>query len=164
MGLKTQTREAGHDTTIARELNPAGPDRVRILIVSDDNSIAKQLKIILSEAGFLSEHAKSMTEGCDLARSGRFQVVISTPILGDGSWKRLVDIAAHYDLQFVVVLIASTFDFQEWAEALEYGAFDVLDALRELSRTADCAKRAAWAAYLKGPCPRPEATIPPRAA
>jgi hypothetical protein len=50
----------------------------------------------------------------------------------------------------VVVLVASTFDFNQRAEALEEGAFDVLDAFHELPRAAEVAKRALWAAYLKG--------------
>jgi DNA-binding NtrC family response regulator len=102
--------------------------------------------------------------GCESAKSGRFQVVISTPVLGDGSWRRLVDIASHYDLGFVVVLVASTFDCNQWAEALENGAFDVLDVLHELPKAAEIAQRAQWAAYLKGAGPGPEVASPPKAA
>ena len=96
-----------------------------------------------------------MTAGCRAARSGRFQVVFTAPMLADGSWNRLADIAGYYDLGFVTVLVAGTFDLKQWAEALEAGAFDVLDALHELPLTADFAKRAFWAAYLKGAGPRP---------
>ena len=72
--------------------------------------------------------------------------------------------ATYYNLGFVVILVASKFDLEEWAEALEYGAFDVLDALHELSKVAESAKRAAWAAYLKGASPRTKAIGSPRAA
>ena len=164
MGLEKQPIEASNDPSVSVRVDPAGPEKVRVLIVSEDEAIAKQLKVTFSEAGFISEHANSITAGCDSARSGRFQVVVSTPIFADGSWKRLVDIATHYDRAFVVVLVASTFGFQEWTEALEYGAFDVLDALHDLPMAADSAKRAAWAAYLKGARSRPKMTIPPRAA
>ena len=138
------------------------PDGARILIVCDDDSESKRLKTVLLEAGFVSECAKSITEGCEAAKSGRFQVVVSTPLLRDGSWRRLTDIANHYDLGFEVVLWAPNFDFPECAEALDEGAFDVLDAMCEQPRTVETAKCALWAAYLKGAGPEPRAILPRR--
>jgi DNA-binding NtrC family response regulator len=131
-------------------LVPPPDDEAQILILGADDWITEQLRTIFRQAGFISLTAKTITAGCALAKSGRFPVVVTTPVLADGSWRRLVDIARHYDLGFVVVLVASTFDFNQWAEALEDGAFDVLDALHELPRAAEVAKRALWAAYLKG--------------
>ena len=145
-------------------LTPKVSDEARILIVCDDDSVTERLSIAFRDAGFTSECARSMTAGCASARSGRFQVVFTTPVLGDGSWRRLVEIASHYDLGFEVVLAASTFDPNHWAGALEDGAFDVLDALHELPRAAEVAKRALWAAYLKGAGPSPEAASPSKAA
>jgi DNA-binding NtrC family response regulator len=136
----------------------------RILIVCGDDSITARLSIAFREAGFTSECARSMTAGCACARSGRFQVVFTTPVLGDGSWRRLVEIGGYYDLGFEVVLVASTFEANHWAGALEEGAFDVLDALHELPRAAEVAKCALWAVYLKGAGPSPEAASPSKAA
>ena len=135
-----------------------------MLIVSEEDSLAERLAMALPESGFIWERARSISAGCACAKSGRFQVIVTTPLLRDGSWRRLVDIAGHYDLGFVVILVASTFDLEEWAEALEYGAFDVLDALHELPRVAESAERAARAAYLKGAGSRTEAIGPPKAA
>src|SRR5438445_6209997 len=164
MGPKTQTQETSDKTIPSTGLKLRVPDDSRILIVCGDDSITERLNLAFREAGFVSECVKSITAGCESARSGRFQVIVTTPLLGDGSWRRLVDIAAHYDSGFVVILLATTFDIQEWTEALEYGAFDVLDAVHELPRVAECAKRAAWAAYLKGAGQRAEAIGPSRAA
>ena len=55
-------------------------------------------------------------------------------------------------------------NLQDWVEALDYGAFDVLDALHELPRVAESVKSAAWAAYLKGAGQPAVAIGPPRAA
>jgi DNA-binding NtrC family response regulator len=140
------------------------PDGARILIVCDDDSEMERLKTILQKAGIVSECTRSITAGCEAAKSGRFQVVVSTPLLRDGSWRRLTDIANHYDLGFEVVLWARTFDFTEWVEALKEGAFDVLDALCELPRAVEAIKIALWAAYLKGAGPNPRATTPEKAA
>jgi len=157
MGLKRQTRTAIDKTSLSTSLKLRVPDEARILIVSDDDSDAERLKTIFRQAGFNSERAKSMAVASESAKSGRFQVVVSTPLLSDGSWRRLIDVANHYNPDFVVILLARTFDLREWAEALKDGAFDVLDALHELPRAVEVAKRALWAAYLKGAGPDPEA-------
>ncbi len=132
------------------------PDGSQILIVCEDSS-AERLMTVLREAGVVSETAKSMTEACRFARSGRFQAIVSTPLLSDGSWRRLVDVANHYDLGYEIVLLVRHFDLAEWAEAMKDGAFDVLDAAGELPRAAEVVKRALWAAYLRGAGPRPQA-------
>ena len=164
MSFETQIGKANDKTTLPPGMKQNGPREVRILIVSENDSVAERLALALSEADFTWERAGSITAGCESARSGRFQVIITTPLLADGSWKRLVDIAVHYDAGFVVILLATTFDIQEWTEALEYGAFDVLDALHELPRVAESAKSAAWAAYLKSAVQRTDAIGPPRVA
>jgi DNA-binding NtrC family response regulator len=163
MNLHTQTAETSTKNSFPLRLKQDGPREIRILIVSEDDSIAERLARALPESGFIWERARSITAACTCAKSGRFQVILTTPLLGDGSWRRLVDIAAYYGLSFVVILVATAFDIQDWAEALEYGAFDVLDALDELPKVAESTKGAAWAAYLKGAGHRMEAIGPLRA-
>jgi DNA-binding NtrC family response regulator len=161
----TLTRQPIREIENRADLMVRPPDGARILILCGDDWITEQLETAVRQAGFASQTARSITEGCALAKSGRFQVALTTPVLADGSWRRLVDIARHYDLGFVVVLVASAFDLNQWAEALEDGAFDVLDALHELPRAAEVAKHALWAACLMGAVgPRPEGAISPNAA
>lgn len=114
MSLITQTRESTGESKTHSGLPLKVPDGARILIVCDNNSDTDRLRTIVQEAGFVSECAKSITAGCNAAKSGRFQVVISAPLLRDGSWRRLADIADQYDLGFEVVLWARNFDFAEW--------------------------------------------------
>jgi DNA-binding NtrC family response regulator len=164
MNLQKQIGEARPKITFSPGLKQNGSREIRILIVSEDDSLAERLAMALPESGFIWERARSITAGCACAKSGRFQVIVTTPLLADGSWRRLVDLAGHYNSGFVVILVATTFDIQEWTEALEYGAFDVLDALHELPKVAESAERAAWAAYLKGAGSRTEAIGSSRAA
>ena len=164
MSLLTQTRETTGESKTRSRLTLKVPDGARILIVCEDDSDTERLKTILQKAGFVSECARGITAGCDAAKSGRFQVVVSTPLLRDGSWRRLIDIANHYDLGFEVVLWARSFDLLEWTEALKDGAFDVLDAMCEQPKAVESTKRALWAAYLKGAGPDPRAANPQRAA
>jgi DNA-binding NtrC family response regulator len=130
------------------------------LIVCDDDSETQRLRTLLLEAGFASDCTKSITTGCEAAKSGQFQVVVSTPQLRDGSWRRLIDVANRYDLHFEVVLWAHKFELRDWAEALDNGAFDVLDAVCEQPRAVEATKCALWAAYLKGAGPNPRAISP----
>jgi DNA-binding NtrC family response regulator len=139
------------------------PEGASVLIVCDDDRETEWLKTVLLEAGFVTDSARSITAGCEAAKSGWFQVVVSKPALKDGSWRRLTDIANHYDLGFEVVVWAPNFDFPS-AEALNEGAFDVLDAMSERPRVIETARRASWAAYLKGAGPNPRAASPQRAA
>jgi len=139
------------------------PESPGILVIHDDDTISKELEEILLRAGLASERVKNMKAGCEYARSGRFQVVVTKPTFVDGSWKRLADIDGHYRPGFVVILVASTFDINQLAQSLDDGAFDVLNELQELPQVAEVARRALWAAYLKGAGPRPEAWISPSA-
>src|SRR6266849_3843304 len=164
MSLLTQTREGISESMTLSGSPMRIPDGARILIVSDDNPDTERLKDVLREAGFVSACARSITEGCEAAKSGRFQVVVSMPRMWDGTWRRLVDIANHSDLRFEVVLWARSFDLREWAEALENGAFDVLDAVYEQPRVVEATKCALWAAYLKGAGPSPRALRPSQVA
>ncbi len=151
MSVVAQTRQE-----IPSNLQWGIPDGARVLIVSDDDSEASFLRNLLASAGFASESAWGITAGCDAARSGQFQVLISIPQSHDGSWRRLSDIACHYDLHFEIILWARNFDFREWGKALDDGAFDVLDPIHEESRVAEVTKCAFWAAYLKGAGPNPK--------
>ena len=159
MSLLTTTPGTTEENKTPSALSLKVPDGAQILIISDDADV-ERLKIVLREAGFVSEIARSMTAGCDAARSGRFQVVVSKPLLSDGSWRRLIDIANHNDLGFEVIVWARNFDLHDWAEAMRDGAFDVFDVLPELPRAVEVVKTALWAAYLKGAGPNCTAVSP----
>ena len=121
----------------------------RILIVCENDSDTDRLSTVFQKAGWTSENARSITAGCGLAQSGRFQVVLSAPLLDDGSWKRLIDIAKQQDSSFALILLARTFNLEDWAKALEAGAFEVLDVLCDLPRAAEAASRALGTTSLK---------------
>jgi DNA-binding NtrC family response regulator len=125
------------------------PHKAQILIVCDNDSDTEQLKGVFREAGLTSKAVNTLASGCESAKSGRFQVVFCTPLLGDGSWRGLIDVASQNDLSFEIILLARTFDLSQWAAALKVGAFDVLDVLCDLPKAAVAAKSALGTAYLK---------------
>jgi DNA-binding NtrC family response regulator len=164
MGLNTQNQEADGTIRAYSSVIPKVCDEARILIVCDDDSLTERLTSAFRAAGLISQCARSMTAGCTCARSGRFPVVFTTPVLEDGSWRRLADIASNYDLGFVVVLVASGLDGSQCASAREEGAFDVLDGSHDLPEIVEAARSALWAACLKGAGPCPAAAGHPMAA
>jgi len=68
----------------------------------------------------------------------------------------LIDAENHHGLSYEVILLARSFYLNQWAEALQVGAFDVLDVLCDLPKASEAAKRALGTAYLKRFHPRPE--------
>ena len=69
------------------------PETARILIVCDNDSDTERLVTAFRQAGLTSESVNSIAAGCEAAKSGRFQVVFSAPLLRDGSWRHLIDAA-----------------------------------------------------------------------
>ena len=126
----------------------------QILIVSENDSDTGRLQSAFQDAGLTSEVAKGIAAGCELAKSGRFEVMFCKPGLGDQSWRRLIDTARRYDLSFKIVLFTRTFDLNEWGDALQVGAFEVMDALYDLPKAAEVAKRALGGTF-------PEADVAP---
>ena len=114
IGVSGQSAETTRKTTNPniwlKAVKPAEP---RILIVSEDNAISRELELTLLHGGFISERIKGMSAACDCAKSGRFQVVVTAPLLHDGSWKRLTYIDRHYRPGFVIIVVAANFDMNE---------------------------------------------------
>ena len=118
----------------------------QILIACDDDAVAYQLQTILRAARLESLSTKSLVTACYFAQCGRFPVIFTVPTLNDGSWRRLIDVSRHSRSAPAVVVVARSFDINEWGESLMYGAFDVLDSLQEMHRAAEIASRAFSAA------------------
>lgn len=149
----SQNRPLGPQIKPSARLEPRLPVPPRILIVSNDDTLAKELALICRQAGLPAERVTDIAEGCESARTGRFPVVMTTPHLKDGSWKQLASIARDSRLGFAIILVAKVFDTREWAQALEDGAFEVLDELYELPKAAEAVRRALWTECLTGAWP-----------
>ena len=155
--LPTNTRRVTVETKPRGGAALRVADMTHILIVHDNDADTERLKGVFGKAGLTSERVNNMTEGCESARSGRFHVVFSVPVLGDGSWRRLIEVANQTHLPFEVILLARTFDLSQWAAALQLGAFDVLDVLWDLPKAGEAAKYASEMTYLKRGRPHPDA-------
>jgi DNA-binding NtrC family response regulator len=149
MGLLMKIPDRPYEIQPLADLTTRARDTARILIVCDSESDTERLKTVFQEAGLSSENTNNIMAGCELVKSGRFDIVFSAPLPGGGSWTRLIDVANQYDLNFEIVLLARTFDLNEWAEAMQVGAFDVFDVLCDLPKAAVTAQHALGVGYLK---------------
>ena len=61
----------------------------------------------------------------------------------------MIAVAAQNGLSFEIVLLARTYDLNQWSEAMQLGAFEVMDVLHDLPRAAEVAQRALGAGYLR---------------
>ena len=129
----------------------------RVLIISRDLALSNTLISVLDKSGLRAEGVTTIAAGCAFVESGRFQVVLTEPILADGSWRQLTDqFTGRKKSGLSVVVITKTFDLHDWSEALQDGAFDVIDALSDLPKVGTVVRRALLVQYLMGSGPRPE--------
>jgi DNA-binding NtrC family response regulator len=149
MGFLMRIPNRGYGIQPLADLTPKTRDMDRVLIVCETASDTDRLKTLLRQSGLDSESADHMTAGCESAKSDRFGVIFSTPFTSEGSWKRLIEVANQHNLSFEIVLLARTFELDQWAEAMQMGAFDVIDLAFDLSRAPEVAQHAFGAAYLK---------------
>lgn len=136
--------------------SPRTPTPPRILIVMDDDLLSKELACAFRQAGIGVERMATLAAGSETARSGRFQVVVTAPALKDGSWKRLLAASRHCGPGFAIILVAKKLDSAEWAQALDEGALDVLDAAHDPPKAVEAARSAFWTEYLTGAWPNLE--------
>ena len=149
MGFLMRIPHESYEIQPPNDWTPRASDSARILIVCETDPDTERLITLLQEAGLDSESADNMAAGCESARSGRFGVIFSTPFADEGSWRRLIEVANQHSLSFEIVLLARTFELDQWAEAMQIGAFDILDLVFGLPRAAEVAQHAFGAAYLK---------------
>ena len=133
--------------TSPAEIRNIPAKEAQILIACDDDEVARQLQTSLRSAKLESVCTKSIATAGYFAQSGRFRVIFTVPSLSDGSWRHLIDVSRQSRSAPAVVVVARSFDINEWGESLTYGAFDVLDSLREIPRAAEVA----WAAFSTNP-------------
>ncbi|MDR3578493.1 MAG: sigma-54-dependent Fis family transcriptional regulator [Oryzomonas sp.] len=99
----------------------------RALVVDDELSIQRLLKIFLSQEGFVVDCASNSLEVDSFIQTGRYDLVLLDIHLGNG--ENGLQILRHlrdHDEQAHIALITGRPDFETATEALRLGAFDYL--------------------------------------
>lgn len=117
----------------------------RILIACDDDVVAVQLRRSLASSHLLSDRVTNIQAAWERLRAENFRIAFVAAILPDGPWRLLYDSAASQGLEVPFIVMARSFDIDDWAEAFRHGAFDVLDILSEIPKAAEIASEALMA-------------------
>jgi len=100
--------------------------RPQILVVSSDQDHLHTLTSILQKNGWTPLHATRLSECRDLLAKQNFGLVFCERRLADGTYRDLLS-AAHMPNRRVPIVVTSRLaDWDEYLEALRYGAVDLI--------------------------------------
>jgi len=94
-----------------------------ILVVDDEPSIARATERVLSKEGYRVRIAAGGRQAIDLARSTRFDAIVSDLAMPDMDGRALLRAIRASDLDVPFVFLTGSPDLQSAIEAIEYGAF-----------------------------------------
>jgi PAS domain S-box-containing protein len=98
----------------------------RALIVDDEESIQRLLKLFLSQEGFVVDCASNSLEVESFIQTGKYDLVLLDIHLGKENGLQILRHLRDHDEQVQIVLITGQPDLETVTEALRLGAFDYL--------------------------------------
>jgi EAL domain-containing protein (putative c-di-GMP-specific phosphodiesterase class I) len=114
--------------------SPVSPEasRPRLLIVEDDENLARSMARVFDREGFAVTHAPDGVVASEALTSNTFDVVLSDINLPGISGVELLRLVRAYDLDVPVVLVTGNPTLETAAEAVELGALQYLTKPVEL--------------------------------
>jgi DNA-binding NtrC family response regulator len=101
-------------------------DRPQILVVSSDQDHRHSLTSILQNDGWNPLHASCVSECRDLLEKRNVGLVFCERRLADGTYRDLLSVAQTPDRKVPIVVTSRLADWDEYLEALRYGAVDLI--------------------------------------
>ncbi len=112
--------------TIAAAGRGMGPARGTVLLVDDDQAVARAYERILKKAGYSVDVSHDAQEAVALFGQRRFDVVVSDVRMPGMSGLDLLRAIRQRDLDVPVIIMTGSPDVQTASEAIEFGAFRYL--------------------------------------
>jgi DNA-binding NtrC family response regulator len=100
--------------------------RPQILVVSSDHDDRHTLTSILQKDGWTPLHASRLSECRDLLAKQNVGLVFCERRLADGTYRDLLSVAQAPERRVPVVVTSRLADWDEYLEALRYGAVDLI--------------------------------------
>lgn len=97
-----------------------------VLFLSPFQRDASELGRLIQDTGAQIIHARSIREAGARLRAMRYDVVLTEAELEDGSWREVVRLVRQNASGTEVVVTHPFADVRLWAEAINLGAYDVL--------------------------------------
>lgn len=103
--------------------------RGRIMVIDDDSSVSKILKLILEKQGHELTMASTAKEAKEILHkfSGNFDLVITDLVLPDGSGLELLKMLQTGDESIMRIVITGHASLDNAVECIEYGAFSFIE-------------------------------------
>jgi len=117
-------------------------EKIRVLIIEDDRTVADALKIIMEDDGYEAVVAMNAHQGIEQARLRRFDLTITDVQLPDTSGLDVLAILRKKDPEGPVIIITAHNTTEVVTEAMARGAFQVLPKPFLPSEILDLARRA----------------------
>ena len=100
--------------------------RPQILVVSSDQDHRRELTAILQKEGWSPLHASRLTECQDLLAKRNISLVFCERRLADGTYRDLLSVVQAPERRVPVVVTSRLADWDEYLEALSFGAVDLI--------------------------------------
>jgi DNA-binding NtrC family response regulator len=117
-------------------------EKIQVLIIEDDRTVADALKIIMEDDGYEAVVAMNAQQGIEQARLRRFDLTITDVQLPDTSGLDVLTILRKKDPEGPVIIITAHNTTEVITEAMARGAFQVLPKPFLRSEILDLARRA----------------------
>jgi DNA-binding NtrC family response regulator len=101
-------------------------EKIQVLIIDDDRSVAAALKTVMEDAGYEAVVAINAHRGIEQTRLRRFDLIISDVQLPDMSGLDVLTILRKEDRKTPVIIITAHITPEIITEAMARGAFQVL--------------------------------------
>jgi DNA-binding NtrC family response regulator len=98
----------------------------QILVVSSDQDHRHALTSILQKNGWTPLHASRLSECRDLLAKQNVGLVFCERRLADGTYRDLLSVAHTLNRRVPIVVTSRLADWDEYLEALRYGAVDLI--------------------------------------
>jgi CheY-like chemotaxis protein len=102
--------------------NEIYPPSTKILCVDDSKDNCELVSFILSEAGYETKSAYTMTEGLRMAQRDRFQLYLIDLSLSDGSGLEFIEVIRAFDRATPIVVCSGDVREVVRTEAISLGA------------------------------------------
>jgi DNA-binding NtrC family response regulator len=100
--------------------------KIHLVVLAPSAADVESLSKLLAAASWQVHHATTLVEARELMRATEARVLVVETSFPGGSWIDALELLTKEDRQAVLVVSATHADDRLWAEAINYGAYDLI--------------------------------------
>ena len=102
------------------------PKKLFALLVSNGEDSFQSLAAVLKSRDIEVWSSRSRAEAARLLEQTHPQLIFTTTLYADGTWRDIVTLAEKASVAINVIVVGKSDDYRLYIAAMEYGAFDFL--------------------------------------